>query len=95
MDAIILHTKHEIIHIIPDAKLRYGNVKKISKVFSSDVHIGLTLNILNLPRTFVNWGKSLVSGTSKTYYPTLKSGYVTVAGRLGNDWAGMRIEKKE
>jgi len=94
-DLVCLFTDDKLINIIPLCKIKsVENKEQVRKVFTDDLHIGVTINPLALPSNLVEWGKALIKGTSNLPYPEVVAGDVFVCGRLNTEWVGMRIVKE-
>lgn len=96
-ETVMFYMKDKVITVIPDGGVVKNNDDKHRQVFASDVHILISFSPNNIPSSassWLNWAKSICTGSMALSRPTLKYGEVRVAGRLGDTWGAIAIRKK-
>lgn len=96
-NTVMFYTPTKVITVIPDDGYYETNVEKIRKVFDSDFHIMLSLNLAKIPSSetaWLKWAKSVCENSMEMQRAELKRGEVRVAGRLGDTWGAIRIKKR-
>ncbi|MGF1587159.1 MAG: hypothetical protein ACFCUM_17700 [Bacteroidales bacterium] len=92
-DALFVVAKNAKVYVvIVDSDIRQYNVEKIRKVFASDFHFQISLNIASLPTAWKGW-LGTVSGGQKFPAYTLKQSECVVAARMGTVWRGLALYK--
>jgi hypothetical protein len=91
-DALAVITSRKLTYIVPKQELRYGDIEKKRIVFASDFHMVFSFG--STSSEYYKWIQKTAEESMKVPVMHIKSGEVYVAGRIGEQWGGVKISQK-
>jgi hypothetical protein len=93
-DALAVVTDRKLTYVIPRQELRYGDLEKKRIVFASDFHMVFCYGWGKVPSAYYKWIQKSAEASMKVPVMEIISGEAYVAGRIGEQWGGIKISKK-
>lgn len=91
---LVAGTDKKVYCVIVDDDIHKTNTGSIRKVFASDFHFMISLNLTSLPSDWKGWLNTVSGGQGKLPTKSLKQAECVVAARIGTTWKGMRLYKE-